>query len=80
MLFINTLIRNYKHMLLFFANDQRNCSFTEMFASLLALIKTASITAVVNKATSQSKQPRWSELKPSTCRPKNTTVIYNLQI
>ena len=47
-------------------NDQWNCSLTQMFANLLALIKTASITATVNKATSQSKQPRWSELKPST--------------
>ena len=48
-------------------NDQWNCSLTEMFASLLALIETASITAAVNKATSQFKQPKWSELKPSTC-------------
>ena len=38
-------------------NDQVNGSLTEIFASLLDLIKTASRTAAVNKATSQSKQP-----------------------
>ena len=47
-------------------NDQWVFFLTEKFASLLASITTASITAV-NKAISQFKQPRSRELTPSSC-------------